>query len=147
MGYPADATGVIIPGAAGPLQMPTGGITPTVTTTIGMEMNLDARAGVTLPGAGAPIDFADPSTYNNATSQTVYDATGRRRRADLLLPEGGGRHLERLRRRQRHADRDRRRQPGGVDDDHLPGQRRHADRAGRHRRDRHPGGGQRRRRG
>ena len=76
MGYPADATGVIIPGAAGPLQMPTGGITPAVTTTIGMEMNLDSRAGVTLPGAGAPIDFADPTTYNNATSQTVYDATG-----------------------------------------------------------------------
>jgi flagellar hook protein FlgE len=76
MGYPADAAGVIIPGAAGPLQMPTGGITPAVTTTIGMEMNLDARAGVTLPAAGAPIDFADPTTYNNATSQTVYDATG-----------------------------------------------------------------------
>ena len=76
MGYPADAAGVIIPGAAGPLQMPTGGITPKVTTTIGMEMNLDSRAGVTLPGAGAPIDFADPTTYNNATSQTVYDATG-----------------------------------------------------------------------
>ena len=76
MGYPADAAGVIIPGAAGPLQMPTGGITPAVTTTIGMELNLDARAGVTLPAAGAPIDFADPSTYNNATSQTVYDATG-----------------------------------------------------------------------
>jgi len=56
--------------------MPTGGITPKVTTTIGMEMNLDARAGVTLPAAGAPIDFADPTTYNNATSQTVYDATG-----------------------------------------------------------------------
>jgi flagellar hook protein FlgE len=31
---------------------------------------------VTLPGAGAPIDFADPTTYNNATSQTVYDAKG-----------------------------------------------------------------------
>jgi flagellar hook protein FlgE len=76
MGYPADATGTIIPGAAGPLQMPTGGITPAVTTTIGMEMNLDARLAVTLPGAGAPIDFADPSTYNNATSQTVYDAKG-----------------------------------------------------------------------
>jgi len=76
MGYPADAAGVIIPGASAPLQMPTGGITPAVTTTIGMEMNLDARAGVTLPGAGAPIDFADPTTYNNATSQTVYDATG-----------------------------------------------------------------------
>jgi flagellar hook protein FlgE len=76
MGYPADATGTIIAGAAVPLQMPTGGITPAVTTTIGMEMNLDARAAVTLPGAGAPIDFADPSTYNNATSQTVYDAKG-----------------------------------------------------------------------
>ena len=76
MGYPADATGTIIPGAAGPLQMPTGGITPAVTTTIGMEMNLDARLAVTLPGAGAPIDFADPTTYNNATSQTVYDAKG-----------------------------------------------------------------------
>jgi flagellar hook protein FlgE len=76
IGYPADATGTIIPGAGGPLQMPTGGITPAVTTTIDMEMNLDARLGVTLPGAGAPIDFADPTTYNNATSQTVYDAKG-----------------------------------------------------------------------
>jgi flagellar hook protein FlgE len=76
MGYPADATGTIIAGAAVPLQMPTGGITPAVTTKIGMEMNLDARAAVTLPAAGAPIDFADPSTYNNATSQTVYDAKG-----------------------------------------------------------------------
>jgi flagellar hook protein FlgE len=76
MGYPADATGTIIPGTAGPLQMPTAGITPAVTTQIGMEMNLDARLGVTLPAAGAPIDFTDPTTYNNATSQTVYDAKG-----------------------------------------------------------------------
>jgi flagellar hook protein FlgE len=76
MGYPADATGTIIPGTATALQMPTAGITPQVTTGIQMEMNLDARAGVTLPGAGAPIDFADPTTYNNATSQTVYDVQG-----------------------------------------------------------------------
>jgi len=76
MGYPADATGTIIPGTASALQMPTAGITPQLTTGIQMEMNLDARAGVTLPTAGAPIDFADPSTYNNATSQTVYDAQG-----------------------------------------------------------------------
>jgi len=76
MGYPADATGTIIPGTAGPLQMPTAGITPAVTTAIGMELNLDARSAITLPGAGAPIDFADPSTYNNATSQTVYDVRG-----------------------------------------------------------------------
>jgi len=76
MGFPADATGTIIPGTATALQMPTAGITPQVTTGIQMEMNLDSRAAVTLPGAGAPIDFADPSTYNNATSQTVYDVKG-----------------------------------------------------------------------
>ena len=76
MGFPADSTGTIIPGTATALQMPTSGITPQVTTGIQMEMNLDSRAGVTLPGAGAPIDFADPSTYNNATSQTVYDVKG-----------------------------------------------------------------------
>jgi len=76
MGFPADATGTIIPGAVTALQLPTAGITPRVTTGIQMEMNLDSRAGVTLPTAGAPIDFADPSTYNNATSQTVYDVQG-----------------------------------------------------------------------
>ena len=76
MGYPADASGVIIPGTASALQMPTAGIKPAVTTAITMEMNLDPRLAITLPGAGAPINFADPSTYNNATSQTVYDAKG-----------------------------------------------------------------------
>ena len=76
MGYPANATGTIIPGTATALQMPTAGLTPAVTTQIAMEMNLDASSAVTLPAAGAPINFADPSTYNNATSQTVYDAKG-----------------------------------------------------------------------
>ncbi len=76
MGYPADATGAILAGAAAPLKMPTAGITPAPTTAIKMELNLDARSQVTLPAAGAPIDFADPKTYNNATSVTVYDAKG-----------------------------------------------------------------------
>ncbi len=40
-----------------------------------MEANLDARGGVTTPAAGG-IDFTDPKTYNNATSQTLYDARG-----------------------------------------------------------------------
>jgi flagellar hook protein FlgE len=75
MGYPADATGVIIPGAAGPLQMPTGGITPKVTTTIGMEMNLDARAGVTLP---APA--------RRSTSPTRRPTTTPRRRPSTTRP-------------------------------------------------------------
>jgi flagellar hook protein FlgE len=76
MGYGVDATGTIVAGAATALQMPTAGITPAVTTKVNMELNLDARLAVTLPAAGAPIDFADPTTYNNATSQTVYDAKG-----------------------------------------------------------------------
>ena len=76
MGYPADATGTILPGTATALQMPTAGLTPVSTSTISMEVNLDAASAVTVPAAGAPITFTDPSTYNNATSQTVYDAKG-----------------------------------------------------------------------
>jgi flagellar hook protein FlgE len=76
IGYPADATGAIQAGQAVPLQMPTAGITPAATTKISMELNLDARSQVTVPAAGAPIDFTDPSTYNNATSLTVFDAKG-----------------------------------------------------------------------
>ncbi len=76
MGYPADATGTVIPGTASALQLPTAGITPAVSTKISMEMNLDSTAAVTAPTSGTPIDFADPTTYNNATSQTVYDVKG-----------------------------------------------------------------------
>ena len=76
MGYPADATGTIIPGTATALQLPTAGITPAVSTKVSMEMNLDSTAAVTAPASGTPINFADPSTYNNATSQTVYDVKG-----------------------------------------------------------------------
>jgi flagellar hook protein FlgE len=76
MGYPANGAGVIQPGAASALQMPTAGITPAASANIRMELNLDARARTTLPAAGPQIDFADPSTYNNATSLTAYDAKG-----------------------------------------------------------------------
>ena len=76
MGYAADGAGTILPGQATPLQMPTAGITPSATERIKLEMNLDARSAVTLPAAGAPVDFTDPTTYNNATSLTVYDAKG-----------------------------------------------------------------------
>jgi flagellar hook protein FlgE len=82
MGYPADGTGVIQPGQAVALQLPTAGIDPQPTSTIKLEMNLDARVAQTAPSAaalaaGAPqIVLSDPSTYNNATSLTVYDAKG-----------------------------------------------------------------------
>ena len=76
MGYPADGTGVIQPGNAQPLQLPSAGINPKPTSEIEIEMNLDSRVGTTAPAAGPAIDFTDASTYNNATSLAVYDAKG-----------------------------------------------------------------------
>ncbi len=76
MGYMANALGVIQPGQAVPIQLPTGGIAPNPSSVTGIEANLDARLKKTLPAAGAQIDFADATTYNNATSMTVYDAKG-----------------------------------------------------------------------
>ena len=76
MGYPADAQGIIQPGAASPLQLPTAGITPNASSKIKLEMNLDARQKTTLPAIGARIDFSDATTYNNATSLTAFDAKG-----------------------------------------------------------------------
>jgi flagellar hook protein FlgE len=89
LGYPADANGVIQPGLAQPLQLPTGGIDPKVTDEITMEFNLDSRAAATagyeLTDPNDPtsdkidllgITLNDPTTYNNATSMTVYDAKG-----------------------------------------------------------------------
>lgn len=53
MGYPADGLGQIQPGQAAPIQLPTGGIDPNVTSRVGLEMNLDARLGTTNPAAVA----------------------------------------------------------------------------------------------
>ena len=76
MGYAADGLGVIQPGQAVSLQLPTGGVSPKPTGRMDIEMNLDSRQGVTTPVAGAAIDFNDAATYNNATSLTLYDAKG-----------------------------------------------------------------------
>lgn len=75
LGYAANEQGVIQPGQAVSLQLPTGGVSPRATSTMSIEMNLDARLPIT-SGAGVNIDFNDASTYNNATSLTVYDAKG-----------------------------------------------------------------------
>lgn len=78
MGYAADLQGVIQPGLAVPLQLPTAGIAPNATSEINMEFNLDSRLAVTDPGDGVSprIDFTDANTYNKATSLTVYDTKG-----------------------------------------------------------------------
>jgi len=76
VGYPADATGTIQPGAAVPLQLPTGGVAPNVTSRNAIEMNLDARKAVTMPATTPKIDFSNAKTYNDATSVTVFDGKG-----------------------------------------------------------------------
>jgi len=58
------------------LQLPTGGVVPSPTTKMSVEANLDARAAIKAPAAAPLITFDDPSTYNKATSLTVYDAKG-----------------------------------------------------------------------
>ncbi|HEY9239495.1 MAG TPA: flagellar hook protein FlgE [Burkholderiaceae bacterium] len=76
VGYPAAIDGTIQPGAAVPLQLPTGGVAPNPTTGITIEMNLDARKATTLPATAPQIDFTNAKTYNDATSVTVFDAKG-----------------------------------------------------------------------
>ncbi len=76
VGYPVDLNGAIQPGAAVPLQLPTGGVAPKVTSKNSMEMNLDSRKGVTMPTGTPKIDFTNAATYNDASSVTVYDAKG-----------------------------------------------------------------------
>jgi flagellar hook protein FlgE len=78
VGYPASKNGTIQPGAAVPLQLPTGGVAPNPTSKITVEMNLDSREATKLasPVPTPQVDFTDATTYNDATSVTVYDAKG-----------------------------------------------------------------------
>ena len=78
VGYPASTDGTIQPGAASALQLPTAGVDPQATSKIDIEMNLDSRKATTAPAATVTpqIDFSDATTYNDATSVTVFDAKG-----------------------------------------------------------------------
>jgi flagellar hook protein FlgE len=76
-GYAADTSGTIIPTIIQPIQLPTAGIAPKATDEITMGLNLDSRGAITTPAAAPSINFDDPATYNNATSMSVYDATGK----------------------------------------------------------------------
>lgn len=74
LGYAANADGDIIPSTVQALRLPTAGVAPSATSEVGLELNLDSRlAG---PAAALVFDPADPDTYNNATSVTVYDDKG-----------------------------------------------------------------------
>jgi flagellar hook protein FlgE len=87
-GYVANAAGILSTGAPADLQINTADIAPQVTTNVDAVLNLDSRAAVipayvpavvgppAVPASGVAFLATDPTTYNNATSVTVYDTLG-----------------------------------------------------------------------
>jgi flagellar hook protein FlgE len=71
-GYVANAAGVLSTGAPVDININTADIAPQVTTQIGAIVNLDSRN----PIIATPFVATDPTTYNNATSVTVFDTLG-----------------------------------------------------------------------
>jgi flagellar hook protein FlgE len=71
-GYGVDANGNIVISDAGPLQVSLAQLQASATTTSGIGLNLDARESV----IAAAFNATDPTTYNKATSMSVYDSLG-----------------------------------------------------------------------
>src|SRR5437870_3476006 len=71
-GYGVNSAGSIVAANPGPIQVSTADLIPTPTSTAAIGLNLDAReASIT-----TPFKITDASTYNKATSMTVYDSLG-----------------------------------------------------------------------
>lgn len=72
-GYLPNAAGAIVASAPVPLQLNAADLTPNMTTTAVLGANLDSRAAVPTT---AVFNSADPTSYNNSTSLSVYDSLG-----------------------------------------------------------------------
>jgi flagellar hook protein FlgE len=70
-GYMANATGELLTGNAVDLHIDTATLAPKPTTSIDAVFNLNSAETVK-----GPFDITDATTYNNATSVTVYDGLG-----------------------------------------------------------------------
>jgi len=71
-----------ITGAIGPLQISTTNLAPQATSAIASQVNLDAAAALPLT---APFNAADPNTYNNSSSLTVFDTLGEEHLASMYF--------------------------------------------------------------
>ena len=71
-GYPVSSTGTIITSSPQPLQISVADITPQATANASIGLNLDSREAIN----AATFDINDASTYNKATSMSVYDSLG-----------------------------------------------------------------------
>ncbi|MCM0045671.1 MAG: flagellar hook protein FlgE [Burkholderiaceae bacterium] len=72
-GYVADSRGILSTGAPADINIRTSDLPPEVTETVDAMLNLDSRQDVPLT---TPFAMDDPTTYNNATSVSVYDSLG-----------------------------------------------------------------------
>ncbi|HEB26646.1 MAG TPA: flagellar hook protein FlgE [Porticoccus sp.] len=70
-GFPAGGAG----GAPIELQLGSGGLAARATTTVGMAVNLDARAAA-VDRLVVPFDAADETTYSYSHNATIYDSQG-----------------------------------------------------------------------
>ena len=71
-GFGVDAQGNLMVGNAVPLQLSTAQLQATPTANAQIGMNLDSRE----PTITAAFSLGNPTTYNKATSLTVYDSLG-----------------------------------------------------------------------
>jgi len=73
VGYPADSSGTIISSAKSVLVLDRTPLAQTPTRNSTLELNLDNRVD---PKTGNVFSPTDPTTYSQATSQTIYDDIG-----------------------------------------------------------------------
>jgi flagellar hook protein FlgE len=72
-GYMPNAAGVIITGATVPLQINPADLPPKLSTTATVGVNLNSAAPVPTT---AVFNSADPTSYTNSTSLSIYDSLG-----------------------------------------------------------------------
>lgn len=73
--YPVDGSGAVIASGLDQtvnLQLPATSGKPVPTSTVNLSLNLSANSSI----PGAAFDRFDPTTYNQSTQTTIYDASG-----------------------------------------------------------------------
>jgi flagellar hook protein FlgE len=80
--FPPTAQGDFNTGALGDLRLVTSESPPSATTQVEIVANLPASAA---PPPNSPFNAADPDTYNQSTSMTVYDSLGAAHTATLFF--------------------------------------------------------------
>jgi flagellar hook protein FlgE len=72
MGFQANASGIVSSATLSPLVVPSSALAPVASTKVSAEMNLNSGDAANT----AAFSATDSSTYNSATSTTVYDSLG-----------------------------------------------------------------------